>query len=301
MSEGLLRDVCARIEITAETVMTYENGVNFCALVNSDTVIKIFQPELPHQWESDTRVLRHLQGRLSLPIPRFIDAGKLSNGQSYLVMSKVEGQLLIDVWSELSRPEKIQILSEIGRVMKEVHRIPIGELTTLPPEWNSFLQIQRARCLTRHQKQRMPEWFTTSLEAWLDSIPDKLSREHVILTGEYTPFNMLVSKTSHGYQLSGMIDFGDAMIGPREYDLLGPSLFLTAGDSELLQSLLEGYGWGDLDTDQLLKLQVLHRYSNFKAQLAVKNWQEKAHDFRGLADLIWPGQTLTSSIPSARR
>ncbi|RYZ80642.1 MAG: hypothetical protein EOP04_25505, partial [Proteobacteria bacterium] len=98
MFEVQLKDVCSRLSINAESVKVYDNGVNYCALINSDIVIKIFQPDLGHQWESDTRVLKHLQGRLSLPIPNFIDSGELSNGQRYLAMSKVEGELLIDVW-----------------------------------------------------------------------------------------------------------------------------------------------------------------------------------------------------------
>jgi hygromycin-B 7''-O-kinase len=47
----------------------------------------------------------------------------------------------------------------------------------------------------------------------------------VILTGEYTPFNLL----HQGGGLSALFDFGDGLVGPREYDWLGPMCFLAAG------------------------------------------------------------------------
>jgi aminoglycoside phosphotransferase (APT) family kinase protein len=48
-----------------------------------------------------------------------------------------------------------------------------------------------------------------------------------MLTGEFTPFNLL----AEGAQLSGMIDFGDGLVGPREYDWLGPLCFFVEGQA----------------------------------------------------------------------
>ncbi|MBK9682361.1 MAG: phosphotransferase, partial [Betaproteobacteria bacterium] len=59
----------------------------------------------------------------------------------------------------------------------------------------------------------------------------------VILTGEYTPFNLLYQ----GGKLSAMFDFGDGLVGPREYDWLGPMCFLAAGDASRLDAFFDGY------------------------------------------------------------
>jgi hygromycin-B 7''-O-kinase len=114
----------------------------------------------------------------------------------------------------------------------------------------------------------------------------------VILTGEYTPFNLMTDRrTDHA--LTGMIDFGDTMIGYHEYDLLGPSVFLCEGNPVLVQSLLHGYGYLKNDINpslrrRLMTLQILHRYSNFNSQLRIPDWQHKVHSILQLEQLIWP-------------
>jgi len=58
----------------------------------------------------------------------------------------------------------------------------------------------------------------------------------VILTGEYTPFNLL----HHGGGLSAVFDFGDGLVGPRECDWLGTLCFLAAGDAARIDALFDG-------------------------------------------------------------
>jgi len=90
-----------------------------------------------------------------------------------------------------------------------------------------------------------------------------------------------------------MIDFGDAMVGPRDYDFLGPSMFSCGGDPSLVGALFRGYFQEDrpigLQTRmRLMALAALHRYANFDVQLCIPNWRERADSFEALAGLIWP-------------
>jgi hypothetical protein len=65
--------------------------------------------------------------------------------------------------------------------------------------------------------------------------------------------------------------------------------FLAAGHAERCDAFMEGYGAapGRAWRLPLLRLLLLHRYSNLPAQIACKGWQE-APDFEALAQLIWP-------------
>ena len=60
------------------------------------------------------------------------------------------------------------------------------------------------------------------LPAYLDSSKEILPefKKPVILTGEYTPMNFLVNQVDGVWHISGLIDFGDTMLGLPEYDLL---------------------------------------------------------------------------------
>jgi hygromycin-B 7''-O-kinase len=116
----------------------------------------------------------------------------------------------------------------------------------------------------------------------------------VILTGEFIPENFLLSRESGGWRLSGLIDFGDVMTGWGEYDLLGPSAFMTAGMPRRVRSLFEGFGYSQADIDPTLKrrlmaLLLLHRFSDPVRHICIEDWQRKAADLFELQELLWPG------------
>ena len=141
----------------------------------------------------------------------------------------------------------------------------------------------------------MPIWFLREVETFVQQNLPLLPSDFrsVILTGEYTPFNLMAEPGKSGWQLSGMIDFGDAMVGYREYDLLGPSLFLAQGNPDFIRSLFLGYGYSlaELTPElrrRLMLLQILHRYSNFETQLRIPGWKVKVQSVSELGQLIWP-------------
>ena len=115
----------------------------------------------------------------------------------------------------------------------------------------------------------------------------------VILTGEYIPENFLLSREGDRWRLSGLFDFGDVMTGWGEYDLLGPSAFMTAGMPRRVRSLLEGFGYSDADINpalqrRLMALMLLHRVSDPIGHICIEGWQHKAGDLFELQELLWP-------------
>jgi hygromycin-B 7''-O-kinase len=90
-----------------------------------------------------------------------------------------------------------------------------------------------------------------------------------------------------------LIDFGDVMTGRGEYDLLGPSAFMTAGMPRRVRSLFQGYGYSIADINpnlkrRLMALTLLHRFGDPTKQICIEGWQRKAADLRELQDLLWP-------------
>jgi hygromycin-B 7''-O-kinase len=116
---------------------------------------------------------------------------------------------------------------------------------------------------------------------------------HSILTGEYIPENFRLAREGADWRLSGLIDFGDVMSGWGEYDLLGPSAFMTAGMPRRVRSLLQGFGYSPADMDQALKrrlmaLLMLHRASDPIRHICIEGWQQKASDLFELWEMLWP-------------
>ena len=94
------------------------------------------------------------------------------------------------------------------------------------------------------------------------------------------------------WHISGLIDFGDSMLGKPEYDLLGPGAFLIQGDKALLKEFLLSYGYLPENltaslSHQLTALMLLHRYSNLDVQIRIEDWKNKVNSIDDLENLVW--------------
>ena len=289
------RDVITAIaaEHASGPVRQKLEGTVLVALVGDSHVLKLYPPFLADHCHFERAALRLLQGQLSLPTPVLIATGE-RDGWPYTVMSQLPGEVLTGVWPTLSQDECCALLRTLGGVAAQVHRLPVATLlpqVPLTPTWPELLHQQHQRCAARHQRNGLPAHLLAQLGDFLGPAPlaHTLSEPHVMLTGEFTPMNLL----AQGPHLSGMFDFGDGLVGPRTCDLLGPLCFLAAGDASRCAAFIEGYGSGIVLDDalrvELMQFLLLHRYSNLPAQIKMPLWQE-APDFLTLTQRIWPSQ-----------
>lgn len=287
--------VAARaLGLDATPVRVADDGSNLVAFVGDDLVLKLFPPFLRAQFESERVALRRVDGLLSLATPSIVRDGELE-GWPFLVMTRVTGVPLGWVWNDVDEARRVALLEEIGGAIAEVQRVPPGPLATFEPRWSEFLARQIAGCRARHERVGLPAHLLDDVERYLASTSDVLPAqiEPVLLTGEFTPSNVLVERRDDRWRLCGLIDFGDAMSGAREYDLLGPATFLACGVRERLEALLRGYEGASEDLSalrarRLMRLLLLHRFANFDVQIAIEGWRERARDLDELERLVFP-------------
>ena len=257
-------------------------------------VLKIFPPILRAQFISERASLSQLRGRVSMPIPEIVHEGE-RDGWPYLVMTRLRGMLGAEVWPKLPEDQKERILGQIGETIAEVQRAPVGELSRIEPRWEPFMQKQIEGCRARHRRLGLPQKYWEGLDEIVRDaatlIPMRTAP--VILTGEYIPENFLLSSEGENWRLSGLIDFGDVLTGWGEYDLLGPSAFMTAGMPRRVRSLFRGFGYSSEDVTpavrrRLIALLLLHRFSDPIRHIGIEGWQQKAGTLSELAELLWP-------------
>ncbi len=266
-------------------------GSVLVALLGSDRVLKLYPPFLRDHFAFERALLPLLAGRLAVPTPALLAEGE-HQGWPYLLMGQLAGTPMTAAWPALDDDQKCALLRSIGALATQVHALPVpAHLRPLAPAWADFIGRQRLGCAARQQRTGLPAHLLAQLQDFIAGpLPGAPGGPAVVLTGEYTPMNLLVD----GARLAGMYDFGDGLLGPREYDWLGPLCFLAAGQPARCAALLQGLGAGvqvawDADQRQrLLRLLLLHRYSNLRAQIAHPGWQQ-APSFEALAELIWGG------------
>jgi len=290
---GAAAAIAAAHGVTADPLRPL-GGSNLVAALGEGDVLKLFPPFLRFQWEAERRALALVHGRVGVATPALRYEGE-HDGWTYLIMSRLAGASLDDVWPSLDEADRCDLLAQIGALIAEVQRVPPGPLVDLEPSWADRLRVQRAACVARHRERGLPAALLDDLDAYLDRTAAALptGAPPVLLTGEYTPENLLVARDHDHWRIVGLIDFGDATTGPSEYDLLGPGTFLAAGDPLRLRALLEGRGYAPHELtprlrDRLMALLLLHRHSDLSVQVRIEGWRARARTLDELATLVWP-------------
>lgn len=223
-------DIARRHGLPYRKPHLFATGSNLVVALDDRLVLKIFPPLLRHQFVSERAALLQLRGRISVPIPEIVLEGGRDQWP-YLVITRLNGIVGTQAWPILPEDHKESVLGRIGETIAEVQRVPVGALSRLEPRWDAFIPRQIEGCRARHERLGLPRKYLDGLDAYLRDAADliPLQAPPVILTGEYGPENFLLSREGSDWRLSGLIDFGDAFTGWREYDLLGPTVFLAAG------------------------------------------------------------------------
>lgn len=263
-------------------VRALTQGTVLVAQVGAHKVLKLFPPFLRDHWAFERGMLRQLHGALDVPTPELLASGE-HEGWGWLLMRRLRGQLLLDVWDKLPEPQRLRLLRHIGSLAAHLHALPVGAQARLAPCWSEFIARQRAGCHARQQRTGLPEHLLAQLGAYIAGpLPDT---PEVLLTGEFTPMNLFVNTA--GDAVVGLFDFGDGLIGPAAYDFSGPLCFMAAGQAPRVRAFFEGYGQPLPDLDQQLRLLLLHRYSHLKAQLVSHPGWERAESLPALARFLW--------------
>ncbi|MBV9983559.1 aminoglycoside 3'-phosphotransferase/choline kinase family protein [Bradyrhizobium sp.] len=287
-------DIADRHGLAVSAPRVFATGTNLVVALDDRLILKIFPPMLRSQFVSERGTLARLAGRLSVPIPEIVCEGE-RDAWPYLVITRVPGILGAEAWPALPEAQKERVLRQIGATIAAVQRVPPGELLQIEPRWDAFVRRQIEGCRARHERLGLPQKFLDGLDALLHDAAEliPLDGPPVILTGEWIPENFLLSCRDGEWQLAGLIDFGDVLTGWGEYDLLGPSAFMSAGRPGRVKSLFEGFGYAPGQVNfvvkrRLMALMLLHRASDLKAHVCIEGWQQKADDLFQLQELIWP-------------
>ncbi len=286
-------ELIKRHQLPKASLQLFSEGTNLVFAYGDHAVIKIFPPFHLDQFKSDLLVLKHFQGKLSLQTPTVKYEGEIF-GWPYIIMNQLDGTLLEVLWDKMDHDNKVIIIRELGALIREVHALPTLGLEEIDCHWEQFIHQQMDRCRELHRSVDLPNSLLEQIPSYLESTKDSLIRigRPVLLTGEYTPMNFLVKQVKNIWHINGLIDFGDAMLGLPEYDLLGPGAFLIQGDKVLLREFLMAYGYTP-DTltpalsHQMMALMLLHKYSNLNIQVRIKDWQRKVQSLKDLENLVW--------------
>jgi hygromycin-B 7''-O-kinase len=236
--------------------------------LGEELVLKLYAPFDAGEATREAVFLEALYGRLPIATPELRAIGTLDDW-SYVLMSRLRGELLVTASSRVERHALRILSSKLGEALRALHELADPRLEAARRPWRTLVDERRRTTLALQEKRGLSP-------AWLEQIPEFLDAECPALleANADSPLHTEVMREhlfvepSHGaWRLSGLFDFEPSMLGPREYEFSAVGVFVSCGDRELFRDVLTGYGYRTSELDHAFERRVLahallHEYSN---------------------------------------
>lgn len=250
--------ICERHRLPATSLSRAPLGENIIFFVDERLVLKIYAP-FRGQYAREAAALEFAHGKLSIGTPQIVCAGELE-GWPYLIMTRLAGLPMRDVWTGIAERQQLDIVSHLGAAMRELHAhaAPLLE-TALNRDWHGFIERQARECVERQRAcNANPEWLESLPEyvaARRKLLPEKF--EPVLLHGDVHPGQVLLAERNGRWHITGLFDFGDSFCGFHEYEFVAPGVLMVQGRRELQRALLAAYGYAESQLDLNLRARLM--------------------------------------------
>lgn len=264
-SPEIAADAIRREFSLGENIARFVGGSVPVFAVGDHHVVKLFPADQRIFFDTEVTALAHVDRRLSIPTPNLVASGE--NGSwLYILMTRLSGTSLAEVWPSISAPDRRRLMGAIGVALAELHSLPTDSLPSLTVDWPRFVAAQRASSRERQVARGLGS-------PWLDLIDPYLAKHtphdhgiRALLHTEIMREHVFVEQRTRGWSITGLVDFEPAMVGAPEYEFASVGLFLTCAEPGLLPAFLDSYG-AKVDDDfaeRIMAYALLHRYSNLR-------------------------------------
>lgn len=163
--------------------------------------------------------------------PRILAKGHLFTDTDafwpYIIFSKMPGQSWLD--TRLTHEEKNKLTAEIGHQLRKIHHLPTDKALRHDSQW-SKLNFRMAL-----EKSVLPKHLVPQVDSFIANLDDF---DRCFVNGDIVDTHVFIS---NGH-LSGIIDWGDATVTDRHYEL-GKLMDTFGWDKRLLKTVLDTSNW----------------------------------------------------------
>jgi hygromycin-B 7''-O-kinase len=270
------------------------SGSNLIASAGPAVILKVYAPPFATDFAIERAGLKAAHGRLGVPVPEILDEG-VHHGWPYLVLRRLPGVMMQTAWKDIPPTERIRLAEQLGAVVRALHALPLEGLEPLRIDWPAFVRRQAAESMAVQRAAGLSE-------AWLEQLPDYLRHaeaeanrgfEPVLLHADLTDHNLLVVEQDGRWSLSGVLDFADATIGPREYELMAACMGGLDAESGLQRPFLLAAGFeaealGPEFRRRAFVYTLLHRFTHLPGLMRRARISPDTATFEALESAMWP-------------
>jgi hygromycin-B 7''-O-kinase len=286
-----LRIICKRHGLDPTALRPAPPGSHIVYWAEPGCLVKLFCPLWRTDAQNETLALAALSAETGFRVPRLLASGELE-GWPYLVLTRLPGFPLDECWEHLAQPDRLSLAASLGSVLAALHRTPTANLAPLNVGFSSLLAGLRASFAARQAETGAnPEWIA-QCTAFLDSLPTPivLPQADVLLHADLNAEHLFCEPTDHGWRITGLIDFGDAMLGHPYYEFIAPG-FIFARAPALRRAMLLAYGFSPAMLDAalsgtLLAFTLLHRFASLPDIIAISG-EPAPPNLAAVQEILW--------------
>lgn len=211
------------------------------------SILKIYGKEVKYLCEK--RALKIFENFIEIPM--LLDSG--SEGEHWILMTKIEGRLLENFWSEMMEEKRKKIITAAGDLLGRIHSKETYEYFGLWEDlqtqsaYKDFLSYRKRndrKIMKRILNQNLPE------KALLEKAYKELGHLYkrlnknvrsTICHRDYSYRNMIVAKHQDEIQLKGIVDFEHCQIDDPAIDFNTLYQYDMINDPAMEEAFFKGY------------------------------------------------------------
>ena len=291
--------ICEREGIVYDTIEAPESNTNAVFILDRRVVIKIYSPF----WEEcafERRLMELLQQDATVPVPAIRAAGEFRDRRvwSYLAMEFCAGRPIDELRAKMSKEALLEVAARIGRVIRRLHAIDPDPLAAIDKgeRWDALIDRRRRDVLPELlDRGLIVPGIAPDLEALLDeAVAASRAAVQVVVHGDLNAEHLLMEERNGRWNVSALIDFGDARIGVPDYDWMPLWLGPCNRDVAAMRAFLDAYDPRVLADDALGRRvaawTLLHDFgTDAIAELFDTSGATRpARSLEALQALVWP-------------
>ncbi len=296
----IIKEICEKEGIQFIDIRSGFPGTNAVFILDNTYVIKIYPKRCHSDYEHELEIQGILQENSNIIIPRILYNGVFMDRVKwpYIIMEYIQGEAIRDVRDKIARQNKIEIYSQLGKMVKEIHDTSFDSMSNMnisDESYKSFINHRIKDCVKENIKKEVLS------EKVIDQIPDFINSvditpqnfTKVLVNGDLTEDHLLLKKCNGRWEIAALIDLADGKIAQREYDWIALWFSLLNSDVEGMKAFMYSYNSSiNINEEFRNKAMVftfLHQFGAEIIENELKNEEKsKIESIEQLKDLLWP-------------
>ncbi|KAJ5077904.1 aminoglycoside phosphotransferase-related-related [Anaeramoeba ignava] len=304
--KDIIISICEKHGIKFKEMEAGFPGTNAVFVLDKKYVIKIFAPECSEDFRKEMNCLNLFSSCENMKFyqPKILFYGNYQDRREwiYLIISFIEGEAIRDERDKIKKENMVEIVEHLAALVKEMHQMDYcqneyWEKLKGKLNWQNYFEKKKKETLESLREAKLVnDKAISEMEEKFKKIFD-LDQEvdFVLVNGDLTEDHLLIKKSVQeptSYRVSGLIDYGDAMIAPCEYEFVALWGSLLDFDPFLFHKFIIKYNKEiNFDTsfrDKMMCFTLIHEFSFLIIKdFLTKKRIEKISSWDQIRDIFW--------------